>query len=89
VSDQVSHPHKTTDKHNNNNNNVWTFLGVKAAGAWGWQPHHLHVSNVMKSGRLNLLKPSGPHRACYGTPLPFLIIIIMWVLFLIYEHGFW
>jgi hypothetical protein len=24
------------------------FLGVKAAGAWGWQPHHLHVSNVME-----------------------------------------
>jgi len=23
------------------------FLGVKAAGAWGW-PHHLHVMNVMK-----------------------------------------
>jgi hypothetical protein len=19
------------------------FLGVKAVGAWGWQPHHLHV----------------------------------------------
>jgi len=25
----------------------------------------------MKSGRLNLLEPSGPQRACYGTPLPF------------------
>jgi len=24
------------------------FLGVKAAGTWGWQPHHLHVPNVMK-----------------------------------------
>jgi len=24
------------------------FLGVKAAGAWGWQPHHLHVPNVMQ-----------------------------------------
>ena len=24
------------------------FLGVKAAGAWGWQPHHLLVPNVMK-----------------------------------------
>jgi hypothetical protein len=45
-------------------------LGVKAAGAWGWQPHNLHVLNVMKSGSLNLLEPSGPHRACYGTPLP-------------------
>ena len=42
---------------------------VKAAGAWGWQSHHLHVLNVMKSGSLNLLEPSGPHRACYGTAL--------------------
>jgi hypothetical protein len=24
------------------------FLGVKAAGVWGWQPHHLHVLNVME-----------------------------------------
>ena len=24
------------------------FLGVKAAGAWGWEPHHLQVPNVMK-----------------------------------------
>jgi hypothetical protein len=24
------------------------FLGVKAAGAWGRQPHHLYVPNVMK-----------------------------------------
>jgi hypothetical protein len=23
-------------------------LEVKAAGAWGWQPHHLDVPNVMK-----------------------------------------
>ena len=49
-----------------------TFLGVKAAGAWGWQPHQLRVPNVMKSGSLNLLEPSGPHRACHGTPLPYL-----------------
>ena len=47
------------------------FLGVKAAGAWGWQPHHLHVPNVMKSGSLNLLEPSGAHRTCDGTALPF------------------
>jgi len=46
------------------------FLGVMAAGAWGWQPHHLHAPNGMKSGSLNLLEPSGPHRVCYGTPLP-------------------
>ena len=46
------------------------FVGVKAAGTWGWQTHHLHVPNVMESGSLNLLEPSGPHRACCGTALP-------------------
>ena len=24
------------------------FLGVKPVDAWGWQPHHLHVPNVME-----------------------------------------
>jgi hypothetical protein len=40
------------------------------ASTWGWQPHHLLVLNVMKAWSLNLLEPSGPHRTCYGTPLP-------------------
>jgi hypothetical protein len=40
------------------------------------KPNHLHVPNVMKSGSLNLLEPSGPHRDCYGTPLPFFILYI-------------
>jgi hypothetical protein len=31
--------------------------GVKAAGGYGWQPYHLHVSNVLKSGNINLLEP--------------------------------
>jgi len=53
------------------------FLRVKAAGAWGWQPHRLHVPNVMKSGSLNLLEPSGPHQACYGTPLPMVLSFIL------------
>ena len=34
--------------------------GVKAAGAYGWQPCHLHVPIVLKYGRLNQLEPSGP-----------------------------
>ena len=46
------------------------FLGVKVDDAWGWRLHHLHVPNVMKSGNLNLLEPSGPRWSCYGTPLP-------------------
>jgi len=29
-----------------------------------------------KSGSLNLLEPSGPHRACYGNPLPFFYLNI-------------
>jgi len=43
---------------------------VKAAGAWGWQPYHLHVPIVLKSGILNLLEPSGPVQACNGIALP-------------------
>jgi hypothetical protein len=46
------------------------FLGVKAAGAQGWQPCHLHVLIVMKSGSLNLLELSGPVKACNGIALP-------------------
>jgi hypothetical protein len=29
-----------------------------------------------KLGSLNLLEPSGPHRACYGSPLPFYICFL-------------
>ena len=49
--------------------------GVKAAGASGWQPYHLHVVPiVLKSGNLNLLEPSGPVQGFNGisVPLPFL-----------------
>jgi hypothetical protein len=42
------------------------FLRVKVAGAWGWQPHHLNVPNVMKSGILKFLEHSGPHWAFTG-----------------------
>ena len=46
------------------------FLGVKAAGAYDWQPYHLHVPIVLKSGSLNLLESSGPVQACNGIALP-------------------
>ena len=46
------------------------FLGGKAADAWDWQPHHLHVPIVLKCGSLNLLEPSGPVQACNGIALP-------------------
>jgi len=36
------------------------FLGVKMAGAEGWQPYHLHVLIVLKSGSLNILESYGP-----------------------------
>ena len=43
--------------------------GVKAAGAYGWQPYHLHVPIVLKSGGLILLETSGPVQACNGIAL--------------------
>jgi hypothetical protein len=46
-------------------------LGVKAAGAYDWQPYHLHLPTVLKSGSLNLLKPYGPVQACNWNALPF------------------
>jgi hypothetical protein len=45
--------------------------GVKAAGVLGWQPYHLHVPIVLKSGSLKLLEPSGPVQACNVIALPF------------------
>jgi hypothetical protein len=50
--------------------------GVEAAGAKGWQPYHLQVPTVLKSGSLNLLEPSGLVQACYGIALLFLFIHI-------------
>ena len=44
--------------------------GVKAAGAYGWQPYHLRVPIVLKFGSLSLLEPSGPPQACNGIALP-------------------
>jgi len=49
--------------------------GVKAAGAQGWQPYHLHVPIVLKSGILNVLELSGPVQACNGIALPFIHIM--------------
>ena len=39
-------------------------LRVKAAGAWGRQPCHLHVPIVMKAWSLNFLESSWPVQAC-------------------------
>ena len=47
-------------------------FGVKAAGVW--QPYHLYVLIVLKSGILNLLAPSDPVHACRGIALPYLYL---------------
>ena len=57
--------------------------GVKAAGAYDWQPYHFHVPTVLKSGSLKLLEPSGPAQASNGIALPcftftFLLRILHW-----------
>ena len=41
-------------------------LGVKAAGAWGWRPTTLVVSNVKKSRALTYPDPLGPSRRPLG-----------------------
>ena len=47
-----------------------TPWGVKLSIAYGWQPYHISVPIVLKSGSRNLLKPSGPVLACLGIALP-------------------
>ena len=49
--------------------------GVKAAGAWGWQPYHLHVLTVLISGSLNLREPSGPFQACKGIAFLYRFVV--------------
>jgi hypothetical protein len=51
------------DSASNRNKYQKYFLGVKVAGAYGWQPYHLHV---LKSGSVSLLEPSGSVQACNG-----------------------
>ena len=55
------------------------FLGVKAAGAYGWQPYHLNMPIVLKSGSIKLLEPSGPVQVCNGIALPLSVS----------SHVFW
>jgi hypothetical protein len=52
--------------------------GVKVASALDWQPYHLHVSNVMKSGSLNLLEPSWLSRPVQRL-LYIFIYIVIWI----------
>jgi len=63
------------DSASNRNEYQEYFLGVKAAGAQGWQPYYLHVPIVLKSGRLNLLEHSGPVQASNGIGFAFMCIV--------------
>ena len=67
-------PHYEVDSAFNINEYKEYFLGVKAADACGWQPDHLHVPTVMKSGSFTFLEPSRPVQACTGIPLPLLYL---------------
>ena len=49
--------------------------GVKAAGAYDWQPYHFHGPTVLKSGRLCILEPSMPVQVCTGI---FFFFYIFW-----------
>ena len=52
------------------NTSISYFLGVKTAGAFGWQPYHLHVPIVLKYGSLSLMELSEPVQSCNGIALP-------------------
>jgi len=49
---------------------IYISWRVKTAVAYGWQPYHLHVPTILKSGSLNLLEPSRNVQACNGKALP-------------------
>jgi hypothetical protein len=54
------------DSASNRNEYQEDFLGVKAAGAQGCQPSHLHVPIVLKSGSLTSWNPQGLSRPVMG-----------------------
>jgi len=63
------------DSASNRNEYQEHFLGVKAAGAHGWQSYHLRIPIVLKSGSLRLLETLGHVQAYTGIALPFLYLI--------------
>ena len=67
------------DSASNRNEYQEYFLGVKAASAYGWQPYHLHVPIVLKSGSLDLLEHLGPVQASNGIAL----LLFSWIKFTI------
>jgi hypothetical protein len=68
--------------------NTWNISwGVKAAGAYGWKPYHLHVPIVLKSGSLNLLEPSETVQVCNGIALPSHLNNIQYLYILIVQFS--
>jgi hypothetical protein len=65
-----SHCGTGVDSASNRNEYQKSFLGVKTAGAYGWQLYHLQVPIVYKFWSLNLLEPQGPVQVCSGKALP-------------------
>jgi hypothetical protein len=51
--------------------------GRYSGGAYGWQPYHIHVPTVTKSGSLNLLETSGPVQAWTSIALPLPLPLLM------------
>jgi len=74
-------PHSGTEVHSASNRNKYQeyFLGVKAAGVYGWQTYHLHVFIVLKLRSHNLLNPSGPVQGYAGIALPVYIYIYIYI----------
>jgi hypothetical protein len=54
-------------------------------GGRGWQPYHLHVPNVLKSGSLNLLESLRPVQACNGIALALLYNVYLLLGHLVYT----
>ena len=48
------------------------FFGVKAVGAYGWQPYNFHVPIVFKSGCLTVPEP-WHFQTCNGISLSFIL----------------
>jgi hypothetical protein len=59
------------------------FLVVKVAGAWDWQPHHLHVSNVMEIWEP---KPPGTLWATPGLLQDSFTFYLLFLSFIVYLH---
>jgi len=61
-----SHCGPGVDSASNRNECQEHFLGVKAAGAWGWQPYHHPVPSSWNLGKLTSWNPLGHSRPVTG-----------------------